>query len=200
MLENHTLKTPTPVASGQVDDAAREAYQVDQLIRLFNRTFEPSYKTRLVRGTDEPVYLPADADHAYHRIVFAHGFFASALHEIAHWCIAGAERRRLEDYGYWYCPDGRDSQQQRAFEQVEVKPQAIEWAFTLAAGRQFTVSTDNLDGAQPDREGFTRAVRQQLHTYIAGQFPPRAQQFIEALQGCFATSERSLNILLTEIA
>ncbi len=50
--------------------------------------------------------------------------FASALHEISHWCIAGKARRELVDFGYWYCPDGRDAMTQSQFEDVEVKPQA----------------------------------------------------------------------------
>ncbi len=117
--------------------------------------------------------------------MFAHGFFSSALHEIAHWCIAGEKRRLLEDYGYWYCPDGRDATQQANFEKVEIKPQAIEWAFTEAAGRKFQVSTDNLNGAEPDREGFTKNVAAQLESFRAHGFPPRAERFINALSSTF---------------
>ncbi|MGC6745047.1 elongation factor P hydroxylase [Escherichia coli] len=47
------------------------------------------FNTRLIKGDDEPIYLPADAEVPYNRIVFAHGFYASAIHEISHWCIAG---------------------------------------------------------------------------------------------------------------
>ncbi|MEA7548766.1 elongation factor P hydroxylase, partial [Salmonella enterica subsp. enterica serovar Anatum] len=43
-------------------------------------------------------------------------------YEISHWCIAGKARRELVDFGYWYCPDGRDAQTQSQFEDVEVKP------------------------------------------------------------------------------
>ncbi|WP_100643357.1 elongation factor P hydroxylase [Alteromonas facilis] len=157
---------------------------VEALIALFNRTFERT-QTRLVRGNDEPIYLPADDEHDYHRIVFAHGYFSSALHEIAHWCIAGQQRRLQVDYGYWYCPDGRDDNQQAEFEKVEVKPQALEWAFSAAAGRPFGVSTDNLNGVQPDRFAFARRVQAQLAHYLANDFPPRAQQFIAALQSHF---------------
>ncbi len=35
----------------------------------------------------------------------------------------------LPDLGYWYAPDGRIEEQQALFEQVEIKPQAIEWLF-----------------------------------------------------------------------
>nr|WP_202261887.1 MULTISPECIES: elongation factor P hydroxylase [unclassified Alteromonas] len=157
---------------------------VPALISLFNDTFS-DFNTRLVLGSDEPIYLPANETCAYNQIVFAHGFFSSALHEISHWCIAGEARRKLEDYGYWYCPDGRDEQQQADFEKVEIKPQAIEWAMTEAAGRTFQVSTDNLNGAEPDREGFTRNVAAQLQRYKAEGFPPRAARFIRALEQTF---------------
>lgn len=157
---------------------------VPALISLFNDTFS-DFNTRLVLGSDEPIYLPANETCAYNQIVFAHGFFSSALHEISHWCIAGEARRKLEDYGYWYCPDGRDEQQQADFEKVEIKPQAIEWAMTEAAGRTFQVSTDNLNGAEPDREGFTRNVAAQLQHYKAEGFPPRAARFIRALEQTF---------------
>lgn len=162
---------------------------VDRLIALFHRVFFERYNTRLIRGDNEPVYIPANQSTPYHQIVFAHGFYASALHEIAHWCIAGPGRRLQEDYGYWYCPDGRDAKQQQAFEQVEVKPQALEWAFTLASGRRFRVSTDNLNGAEPDRESFTRAVHNQLLSYCDKGFPIRAQMLLTALYATFQTPQ-----------
>ena len=164
---------------------------VPVLIDLFNQTFR-DFNTRLIRGTNEPVYLPADNEYTYHRIIFAHGFFSSALHEIAHWCIAGEKRRLLEDYGYWYCPDGRDERQQAEFERVEIKPQAIEWAFTEAAGRRFQVSTDNLNGAQPNREAFTRHVQSQLNWYKNNGFPPRAERFISALSATFSSKQKEV--------
>lgn len=168
----------------ETNHEAKKDPEVTTLITLFNSTFE-DFNTRLVLGYDEPIYIPAGADKSYHQIVFAHGFFSSALHEIAHWCIAGEKRRLLEDYGYWYCPDGRDEMQQADFEKVEIKPQAIEWAFTEAAGRKFQVSTDNLNGAEPDREGFTLNVAAQLESYRKKGFPPRAERFITALLSTF---------------
>ncbi|MCG7655102.1 elongation factor P hydroxylase [Alteromonas sp. DY56-G5] len=171
-------------------DHSEADVDVPVLIALFNSTFE-DFNTRLVLGDDEPIYIPADSATPYHQVVFAHGFFSSALHEIAHWCIAGEKRRLLEDYGYWYCPDGRDASQQADFEKVEIKPQAIEWAFTEAAGRKFQVSTDNLNGAEPDREGFTRNVAAQLERYKSEGFPPRAEQFINALSSAFGKGKSS---------
>lgn len=80
-------------------------HDYNHLISVFNQTFMPSHNTELLLGGDEPIYLPASEEHRHHRIIFARGFYASALHEVAHWCIAGPQRRLLEDYGYWYHPD-----------------------------------------------------------------------------------------------
>ncbi|GGF53684.1 elongation factor P hydroxylase [Alteromonas lipolytica] len=179
-------------AETAIDDGDAE---VGPLMALFDATFSRDFNTRLIRGGHEPVYLPATAQTPYHQVVFAHGYFSSALHEIAHWCIAGEQRRLLEDYGYWYCPDGRDATQQREFEQVEVKPQAIEWAMTIAANRRFQVSTDNLNGAEPDRAGFTRRVRAQLLSYLQSGFPERASLFIDALRDRFNGPELTTDFL-----
>lgn len=161
---------------------------VERLMACFEQTFFHEYQTRLVPGLDEPLYLPKTGATPFHQIIFAHGYFASALHEVAHWCIAGATRRQQQDYGYWYCPDGRDAEQQAAFEQVEVKPQAIEWAFSLACGRPFQVSTDNLNGVSADRQAFTERVARQLDWYKAHGFPSRAARFIDALSDTFQQS------------
>lgn len=155
------------------------------LILLFNHLFARTENTELVKGDDEPIYLPASAHQSKHRIIFAHGFYASALHEISHWCIAGPKRRLLEDFGYWYAPDGRSKEQQAQFEQVEIKPQAIEWAFSLAANKPFQVSVDNLNGASSDRFAFQQRVKQQLAQYIETGFPARAGLFIHALIGFY---------------
>ncbi|MCF2948576.1 elongation factor P hydroxylase [Paraglaciecola aquimarina] len=163
-------------------------HQYQDLIALFNQTFSDSERTILVRGEDEPIYIPAKTIQQKHQIVFAHGYFASALHEIAHWCIAGKERRLLEDYGYWYCPDGRNQEQQAQFEKVEVKPQAVEWALSCATDKPFRVSTDNLNGAPVDVRAFQQAVQTQAQTYLRAGFPKRAAIFIQVLQNFYHTS------------
>lgn len=141
-------------------------HHYEQLIEIFNGCFADEFNTRLIKGDDEPIYLPADAELPYHRIVFAHGYYASALHEISHWCIAGKARRELVDFGYWYCPDGRDAKTQCQFEDVEVKPQAFDWLFCMAAGYPFNVSCDNLEGDfEPDRVVFQRRVHAQVMEY-----------------------------------
>ncbi len=165
-----------------------ETHHYQQLIEIFHRCFAASLNTRLVKGDEEPIYLPADDQIPYHRIVFAHGYYASALHEIAHWCIAGASRRLQVDFGYWYCPDGRDAPTQRQFEQVEIKPQALEWLFCVAADFPFNVSCDNLNGHyEPDRIAFQSLVHAQVISYLSRGTGQRAARFIEGLQSFYQT-------------
>lgn len=166
-------------------------HRYQDLIEIFDQTFYKSFNTKLVRGGDEPIYIPASASNSYHQVIFAHGYYASALHEIAHWCLAGSKRRLLEDFGYWYVPDGRNQEQQKAFEQVEIKPQAIEWAFCIAAKKRFNVSVDNLNGAAGDSALFKQNVYQQVLEYIEHGFPQRAQQFIDALAYFYQTQASS---------
>jgi elongation factor P hydroxylase len=155
------------------------------LVTLFDQLFFDAENTKLVSGNEEPIYLPSNSSYSYHRIVFAHGFFASALHEVSHWCVAGSERRKLIDYGYWYEPDGRTASQQVEFETVEVKPQALEWILSVACGRKFAVSVDNLSGELTDSAGFKQAVYQQVCDYIANGLPHRANQLVSKLNGYY---------------
>lgn len=165
-------------------------HHYQQLIDIFNQCFEIEYNTRLVKGDDEPIYLPADDTRPYNAIIFAHGFFSSALHECAHWFIAGAERRKLVDFGYWYEPDGRTAEQQAVFEKVEVKPQAIEWILSVACGHRFRVSVDNLNGEETDPTPFKQAVYQQVCDYVKHGLSERAEKFRLALADYYGTSSQ----------
>ncbi|MBE0488017.1 MAG: elongation factor P hydroxylase [Halomonas sp.] len=160
-------------------------HRLEDVIALFDGLFHETFATRLVRGADEPLYLPADAITPFHRVVFARGFYASALHEISHWCIAGERRRQWEDYGYWYLPDGRDADEQRDFEAVEVAPQALERLFTEACGRVFHVSVDNLGGVEVGREAFRARVEARSERYEREGLPRRAAAFRLALQAFY---------------
>lgn len=165
-------------------------FEPGRLVRTFSDCFESSHNTVLSGGAAEPVYLPSPGPGQAHRLLFREDYFASALHEAAHWCIAGEERRLLRDFGYWYAPEGRDPAQQAAFEAVEVKPQALEWCFSLACGYPFQVSVDNLDpvsGALPDTTRFRSAVTQQARAWQASGLPRRAARFFDALAREFGT-------------
>ena len=134
------------------------------------------------------MYCPADAERPYHALYFAHGFFSSALHESAHWLIAGDARRQVLDFGYWYEPDGRSPEQQALFQQVEIKPQALEWILSVAAGHRFQVSIDNLDAPPSDTVIFQRNVYEQVLCYCDQGLPERAEIFRRALCAHYGTS------------
>jgi len=147
----------------------------EQVCEIFNRCFAQSH-TKLVGGASEPLYEPGRKEA---RVYFREDYAASALHEIAHWCIAGAGRRLETDYGYWYRGE-RDVKQQRTFEAVEVKPQALEWIFSVAAGIDFRVSSDNFDESTLDMSGFRAKVHAAVIIWLNG-LPPRAERFIHVL-------------------
>ncbi|ROS05026.1 hypothetical protein EDC56_0548 [Sinobacterium caligoides] len=192
-----TVDLDKPTGLPQADVTGRHNYP--KLIELFNACFaERDYRdgsnTRLICGQGEPIYYPAgmpeeDSGHDYHRIIFAHGFFASALHELAHWCVAGQERRCLVDFGYWYIPDGRTAAQQQAFERVEGRTQAIEWLLASACDYRFCVSVDNLTGEAGDSQGFKALVYQYLQGYLQAGVNERTQCLINAFSTHFGVKE-----------
>lgn len=151
--------------------------------QVFDQTLGQSYQTRLQGGAAEPLYQPGNLDQGEsHCIYFRADFPASALHEISHWCQAGAARRQLVDFGYWYAADGRSSDQQHLFESAEVIPQAMEWLFAVAVGCDFHVSFDNLSGECSDGQAFRVKVREAALRFYREGLPPRAQLFCEALR------------------
>jgi len=173
---------PSPSPSPSLSD------DVKQVIEVFQRLFFAPYDTELIAGADEPIYLPA-TNHGdqINRLYFREDFLSSALHETAHWCIAGVDRRRLEDFGYWYNPDGRTPDQQQIFEVAEIKPQALEWMFSVACRQPFRLSVDNLSAGQARAsEGFAQAVsRQAVQWCVPGALPDRAELFIRGLMDAF---------------
>ncbi len=154
----------------------------DTIISVFDELFAARYRTRLVGGYAEPFYR-APTLRKTGQIQFRQDFAASALHEVAHWCIAGSLRRANDDFGYWYKPE-RDAHAQLLFEQSESAPQALEWMFCVAAGIPFRVSTDNFEHG--DRDHLRQCVHQAVLERLRSPLPTRAAKFAEALarQGC----------------
>ena len=174
--------SPTGGSIAQALPLAQGRFAAHDLEQLFAETFADQYDTVLCGGAAEPVYVPGSP----HRIFYTRDYFRSALHEVAHWCVAGEARRRQPDYGYWYAPDGRDAAQQRLFEQVEVKPQALEQLFCDACGHPFRVSLDNLDGEAGQGDAFAVAVAAQAAAYRrqrAGR--QRWARWVQALERCY---------------
>lgn len=115
----------------------------------FNARFGPGSRsvgtgraTVLLGGAAEPVYLPATADRPA-VIRYTLDFAASALHEIAHWCLADAAARRRVDYGLGYEPPPRAAAAQARFYAAEVPVQALELLLCRACGVPFNFSADN---------------------------------------------------------
>ncbi|KZX81684.1 hypothetical protein A3715_16420 [Oleiphilus sp. HI0009] len=173
---------------------------------IFNRQFEETENTVVVIGASEPYYVPAQmtasfsggegiAVSAKSRIFSRSDYPASVMHEVAHWCIAGKERRTQLDYGYWYEPDGRDEAQQSVFERVEVKPQALERILCCAAGFRFRLSADNAnDPLCRPSSAFVADVQEQTIKYLVEGLPDRAAKFAEALNAVFKPQTCYLNL------
>ena len=154
---------------------------LESFLLILNKKVLHQWNTELRSGFAEPFYKPHQ-DGQLAEIQFRADSIRSAMHELAHWCVAGQERRKLPDYGYWYRPDGRNAQEQREFFQLEVKPQAIEKAFAQACGVEFAVSADNLNGAQLDTGSFEQEVESQLKHYREAGFSPRVQLILDSLK------------------
>jgi len=164
-----------------------EAHDCWDLIRLFDDLFAERYHVHLRGGADEPLYEPALGNRPA-VIHFRADYFASALHEVAHWCTAGADRRSRLDYGYWYAPDGRDTVMQAAFEQAEVGPQTLEWLFAEACGYPFRPSLDNLAGGSDSAVRFEAALARERERRERQGLPPRAAAFRSTLAAVYAAA------------
>lgn len=156
-------------------------FHAKDLEALFSASLGAVWNTVLRGGAEEPFYAPASGRHPA-VVHYTRDYFRSALHEVAHWCIAGKRRRQLPDFGYWYAPDGRDADTQAAFLWVEEKPQALEWLFCAACGHSFCVSLDNLSGEPGEAAPFEQAVRRRAVNWLNdGTLPPRAGQWVQVL-------------------
>ncbi|HFC29733.1 MAG TPA: diaminobutyrate-2-oxoglutarate aminotransferase, partial [Oceanospirillales bacterium] len=94
-----------------------QAIKLSELLNLLNTKFLNHYHTEIIGGFNEPFYKAAIGK-AKAQIQFSHDYIRSALHELAHWCVAGEERRKCDDFGYWYAADGRTQSQQDEFFKV----------------------------------------------------------------------------------
>lgn len=146
--------------------------------RVFDATFAVDEQVRMEGGAAEPLYVPGTAG-APARLVFTHDYASSALHEAAHWCLAGRRRRQQVDFGYGYVPTAlRTAGQQAAFEAAEVRTQALEWRLSLAARVRFHLSVDSIGRERgPFRDRVVAEVRRRLEV----GWPPRIDRLAAAL-------------------
>ena len=173
--------------------ATDDRFVAIRLEQVFSECFSRRWRTRLLGGASEPYYQPATDSHGMHLLYYRSDYFASALHEAAHWCIAGTARRRCDDFGYWYQAGERSAELQRRFESVEVAPQALEWLFSRACGRGFQLSVDNFAVDNRPPAPFAEAVLARLQGWLAsGALPTRAAQFAAALNRAATNSDPAL--------
>lgn len=152
-----------------------------QIKAVFEGLFHDSHRICLISGAVEPLYLPAGEGRLFNELFHAHDYAASALHEIAHWCLARPEQLLQRDWGHWYQPDGRTAEQQRVFEQAEARVQGLEWILCVAAGLRFRPSTDNLSGAVTDDMPFREAIHARTLRYCREGLPGPAAMLVKAL-------------------
>ena len=145
----------------------------------FNALVGHRYRTLLVGGAQEPLYLPR-TDRPRAIIRYTRDYAQSVLHEISHWCLAGCERRRLLDYGYWYVSPPRSSSEQAAFFRAEEQVQALESVLADACGLKFCVSADQIG---TDLEEFSERVAARAATIRRHGLHGRAARVLDALRG-----------------
>ena len=187
------------IAQQRIAQPNTECFDSQRLERVFGDCFAESQTTLLLGGASEPFYCPAKGVGHYHELHYREDYFASALHEVSHWCIAGPARRLRADFGYWYAPEGRSAEQQFTFESVEGRPQALEWLFSKACGFPFQVSLDNFsEEASVYRTRFVRQVYAEALGWQSGGLPLRAQQFFSALSAEFGSALTVASVSLSQ--
>ena len=145
--------------------------------RVFNLVFV-DHKVVMNGGHAEPLYIPSVR---IAEIQYRQDYTASALHEAAHWCIAGQRRRRLKDYGYFYSPPPRTQLDSARFEAAEVEAQSMELLFSEAAGLRFQPSADDVDAPINGLDTFSHRILIRARERRRLGLPERAQKFVTAL-------------------
>jgi len=152
----------------------------DAIVGIFNQCFGQTYNVEISGGADEPLYTPATSTKAA-QLIFRENFPASALHEAAHWCIAGELRRNSTDFALTYIAAPRSETEQEQFLAAEVRTQSLESIFAAAANVTFNPSADNLDC---DVSDFVEAIAEynaKTLIWLNSKAGSRAMQFREAL-------------------
>tara|TARA_B100000902_G_scaffold356063_1_gene369437 strand:+ start:42 stop:566 length:525 start_codon:yes stop_codon:yes gene_type:complete len=151
-----------------------------QIERCFNACFSKKYQVCMVGGAEEPIYIPGDSA-SLASLGYREDFASSALHEAAHWCIAGLGRRRQIDFGYDYSPPPRTVKEQQKFFELEERVQALEWIFSDAACIDFHASADNLEVGTGYFQERLVGTKDELLTWIEGISGSRARVFRDCL-------------------
>ncbi len=136
-------------------------------------------------GAEEPFYAAPRANVSA-TIHFRSNYPRSLLHEVSHYCLAGDQRRNIDDFGYWYSPCGRTIEEQQRFEFVEARPQGLEKAMCEIIGVKFSPSIDDFSG-RPPTESFLQYLEIAYQEMLESP-PPSVQKAL-----CGLTNYRDSN-------
>ena len=100
--------------------------------------------------------------------------------ELCHYCLAGDRRRQLDDFGYWYSPCGRSTEEQIQFEKVEARPQGLEKLMCELLGIKFLPSLDDFSG-RPASSEFLESLEESYQEMKINP-PPTAKKVLVALK------------------
>lgn len=154
----------------------------DEYCRYLIEVFRGIFPNLLIKGgADEPIYIAPKAC-ANALIYFRSNYPRSLLHEISHYCLAGERRRTMDDFGYWYRPCGRTSEEQLRFELVEARPQGLEKAMCEIVGIKFSASIDDFSGRPPSRKFLTQL--ENSYREMIDCPPPTAKRALIGLKNC----------------
>ncbi len=151
----------------------------DELCRVLIELLAEALPDLVIQGgADEPFYEAAkDGNKAI--LYFRDNYPRSLLHELSHYCLAGDRRRKLDDFGYWYFPCGRTTEEQIQFEKVEARPQGLEKAMCEAIGINFSPSLDDFSGRPPAIEFLDKL--EIVYQEMIQNPPPTAKKVLIAL-------------------
>lgn len=130
-------------------------------------------------GAEEPFYKAPTSD-SNAVLSFRNNYPRSLLHEMAHYCLAGDRRRQIDDFGYWYSPCGRSSEEQSRFEAVEARPQGLEKAMCEILEIKFSPSLDDFSGCPPSKTFLCQL--EESYREMLEVPPPTAQKALSGLK------------------
>ena len=162
-----------------------------QVEHCFNACFGKKYRLEMLGGAEEPEYIPPRTDQTG-KLIYRCDYASSALHEAAHWCIAGPARRARVDFGYEYLPPPRTPQEQDEFFRFERRVQALEWIFSDCAQVIFHPSADNLEVDTDQFLGQLELAKEQELHRLKCQVHSRASVFKRTLAKWFCCPSQKI--------
>ena len=121
----------------------------DECCQFLINAFARIFPNLIIKGGAEEPFYTAQRENNIATIHFRSNYPRSLLHEVSHYRLAGDQRRKVDDFGYWYSPCGRSLEEQRNFELVEARPQGLEKVMCEIVEVEFSPSLDDFSGSPP---------------------------------------------------